>query len=55
MFRDFELDEVISSRFYTDVFPNELTELYDLNNYLIKGDNQFLSFLPFDFLKGLSW
>ncbi len=39
MFRDFESDEVLSSRFYEDVFPNELTELYDLSQYYITAIN----------------
>ena len=39
MFRDFEGDEVVSSRFYKDIFPNELTEMYDLSQYYITAIN----------------
>ena len=34
-FRDFENDEVISTRYYDDTFPNEITEMYNLDNYLV--------------------
>ncbi|MFX1366679.1 MAG: hypothetical protein ACFFCE_06370 [Promethearchaeota archaeon] len=34
-FRDFEYGEVVSTRYYDDVFPNELSEIYNLDNNLI--------------------
>ncbi|MHA1491808.1 MAG: hypothetical protein ACTSRI_19415 [Promethearchaeota archaeon] len=34
MFTDFEGDRVVSSRYYKDAFPNELSEVNDLNNYM---------------------
>ncbi len=34
IFRDYEDGEVNSTRIYDDVFPNELSEKYNLNNYL---------------------
>jgi len=34
VFRDFEYGEVVSTRYYDDVFPNELSEMYNLDNNL---------------------
>ncbi|KKN21906.1 hypothetical protein LCGC14_0920620 [marine sediment metagenome] len=34
-FRDFENDNAISTRYYDDIFPNHITEMYNLDNYLV--------------------
>jgi hypothetical protein len=41
IFRDYENGELNSTRIYDDVFPNELSEKYNVNNYLktIVNDN----------------
>ena len=38
-FRDFEYNELISTRYYDDVFPNELSEMYNLDNNLVSAFN----------------
>ncbi len=48
IFRDFEQDEVTNSRFYKDIFPNELTEKYDLSNYLITASNDMGDHDPYN-------
>ncbi|KKN48414.1 hypothetical protein LCGC14_0653110 [marine sediment metagenome] len=37
MFRDFQDDKVNSTRYYLDVFPNELSEQANLDNYLVSA------------------
>jgi len=37
MFKDFQNEEVNSTRYYLDVFPNELSEQANLDNYLVSA------------------
>ncbi|KKM58443.1 hypothetical protein LCGC14_1549300, partial [marine sediment metagenome] len=38
-FRDFENDDAISTRYYDDIFPNYLSEVYNLDNNLVSVYN----------------
>ncbi|MBA7653081.1 hypothetical protein ES703_60923 [subsurface metagenome] len=41
MFTDFEGYEAVSTRIYSDYFPNELSEIYNIDNNLITAINDF--------------
>jgi len=39
LFRDFEAGDVYDSRFYADIFPNEIADIYSLEDYVLTAAN----------------